>query len=322
MKNLDYQCYLDAVSEQRHHQEEWLVRGYAPRGFYLKDHCLIKAQGIYHLFHIAGAPNVSCCLPGNELWFGHATTRDFVRWETHEPCLYISPESWDNGHVFAPYVISHDRRYWMFYTGCTHENTQRIGLAVSDDLFHWQKLSSHPIIRPELYDWAYCPTSKGAACRDPHVMRAGEEFLLYYTAVTTEGHGCVALASSTDLLNWNDRGPCYRNPDARHCESSNVQRAGNKYFLFFGGHFESWSYVESDDPYNWPAQEQKSLGRGITAMEVIKRAEERWLVSFFRLGRGHDPSGFRLFLGEIDWGEAAPRIRQVTTEEELRRFVP
>jgi hypothetical protein len=75
--NLDYDCYLDSVEAHRNHQEEWLRSGYAPRGFYLKDCCLLKVGDTYHLFHIAGTPGVNCCLPGNEIWFGHATTPSF-----------------------------------------------------------------------------------------------------------------------------------------------------------------------------------------------------------------------------------------------------
>ena len=105
--NPDYQCYLDAVARQRAHQEDWLKVGYAPLGFYLKDFCLHEVGGTWHLYHIAGTPGVSCCLPGNEIWFGHATTKDFVTWETHEPCFFIDPQGWDHGHVFAPLPPSH-----------------------------------------------------------------------------------------------------------------------------------------------------------------------------------------------------------------------
>ena len=114
IKNLDYLCYTEAVEKQRAYQEDWLKNGYAPKGFYLKDFCLIKKGEYFHLFHIAGTPGVSCCLPGNELWFGHASTKNFTRWETHEPCFYVDINSWDSGHVFAPFVIQAFEKYWLF----------------------------------------------------------------------------------------------------------------------------------------------------------------------------------------------------------------
>jgi len=233
IKNLDYLCYTEAVEKQRIHQEDWLKNGYAPKGFYLKDFCLIKKGDEFHLFHIAGTPGVSCCLSGNELWFGHATTKNFVNWETHEPCFYININSWDSGHVFAPYVIQALGKYWLFYTGVTNENNQRIGAAVSDDLFYWQRISNKPLIRPEEYPWAYCPTEEGAPCRDPHVCRWSNEYSLYYTAVTKEGKGCIARASSKNLLDWTDQGPVFISHKLIHPESSNVQQLKSKYLLFF-----------------------------------------------------------------------------------------
>lgn len=321
IRNLDYECYLDAVTRQRDHQEDWLRVGYAPSGFYLKDFCVIKKDEEYHLFHIAGVPNVSCCLPGNETWFGHATTKDFLTWQTHEPCFYIDPTSWDNGHVFAPFVIEKSGAYWMFYTGVALDNTQRIGVAVSQDLFHWSRVSDRPIIRPEEYDWAFCPTSKGAACRDPHVMKHGEDYWLYYTAVTKKGRACVARAISKNLVDWQDAGPAYLEKDLTHPESSNVQEWQGKYLLFFGGHIESWSCVISDNPAYWSAQERIPIGKGLTAMEVLARTGERWLVSYFRMGLGHRSDGFRMFLGYIDWASTQLSIQQISSEEQLFEFV-
>lgn len=314
IRNLDYECYLDAAKRHAGYQEEWLKTGYAPRGYYLKDFCLIREGDTWHLFHIAGTPGVSCCLPGNEIWFGHAATTDFCTWTTHLPCFYIDPGGWDCGHVFAPYVIEHGGKYWMFYTGCSIENTQRIGVAVSNDLFTWERASPRPVIRPEKYPWAFCPTENGAPCRDPHVARVGGEFFMYYTAVTKEGRACVARAVSTNLLEWTDCGPAYLAPSLAHCESSNMQRLGDTYLLFFGGHYEYWSYVVSDNPQHWPEQEPLPLKKGVTAMEVIATKDTRWLVAYFKL------RNMRLFLGVIDWSDSTPAINEIASPERLADF--
>ena len=42
--NLDYDCFVAAKKAQHEHQEDWLKTGYAPKGFYLKDFCLIRAE--------------------------------------------------------------------------------------------------------------------------------------------------------------------------------------------------------------------------------------------------------------------------------------
>ncbi|NLG28200.1 MAG: family 43 glycosylhydrolase, partial [Chloroflexi bacterium] len=244
----------------------------------------------------------------------HATTADFCTWTTHVPCFYIDPQGWDCGHVFAPYVIEESGRFWMFYTGASIDNTQRIGVAVSDDLFAWKRASVGPVIRPEEYGWAFCPTTRGAACRDPHVVRVGDEYLMYYTAVTKEGRGCVALAASHDLMAWNDRGPAYTAPGLGHCESSNMQQRDGEYVLFFGGHYEYWSYVTADNPYGWPAQDPKPIQKGITAMEVIHKDGSKWLVAYFK------KYSMRMFLGILDWTTAEPSIKEIATRRDLEAF--
>lgn len=311
--NMDYQCYLDATTRQRQHQEDWLKVGYAPPGFYLKDFCLHEVNGTWHLYHIAGTPGVSCGLPGNELFFGHATTRDFRTWETHEACFFIDGRGWDHGHVFAPYVLSHGGRHWMFYTGVATDNTQRIGAATSTDLFHWERASDRPVIRPEEFPWAFCPTSGGAACRDAHVIPHDGGFQLYYTAVQKNGHGCVARAASRDLLHWRDEGIAYGFSAWNQCESSNVQRHGNDWLLFFGGH-HAWSYVVADNPLRWPDVAPTPLRADITGMEVIRRAGDRWLVAYFGLDY------YRLLVGVLDWSAAKPTIAQITDAAGLREF--
>ena len=296
-KNLDYEFYLDAIKQHSGYQEDWLRTGYAPQGYYLKDFCLIKEKGLWHLFHIAGTPGVSCAVPGNEIFFGHATTKDFKTWTTHVPCFYIDPEGWDCGHVFAPNVVKSGGRFWMYYAGIAMDNTQRIGVAVSDDLFTWKRAAKRPVIAPEKYGWAFCPTTRGSACRDPHVCRIGDEWAMYYTAVTKEGRGCVGCATSRDMVRWKDRGVAYAAPGLAHCESSNVQKLGDKYLLFFGGHYEYWSYVVSDNPWRWPDQDPVPLIKGVTAMEVVSRKGKVWTVAYFRF------DAFRLFLATIDWNE-------------------
>lgn len=314
IRNLDFECYFDAVTKHKNHQEDWLRKGYAPNGFYLKDFCILKLGESYHLFHIAGTPGVSCCLPGNEIWFGHGVTRDFREWQTLEPCFYIRPGQWDEGHVFAPYVLAREDGFRMFYTGCSLDNTQRIGVAFSKDLNHWERTTDSPIIRPEEYEWAFCPTKRGSACRDPHVCQWDDEYNLYYTAVTKAGQACVARASSRNLIDWEDCGPAYVSSGLAHCESSNVQEQNGRYLLFFGGHHEYWSYVVSDNPFHWDYQAPVPLKKGITAMEVIRKKGQKWLVAYFKF------RNYRMFLGMVDWSKKRPAIREIKSGEELVDF--
>ncbi|HEX9970809.1 MAG TPA: hypothetical protein VGD14_01950, partial [bacterium] len=179
---------------------------------------------------------------------------------------------------------------------------------------HWERVGKNPLICPEQYDWAFCPTTGGASCRDPHVCQFGDEFSMYYTAVTREGKACVARAVSKDLINWIDKGPVYTYKNLTHSESTNVQELNGKYLLFFGGHIEFWSYVVSDNPFNWQPQEPIPLGRRITAMEVVRRNDPLWLVAYFTF------DSYRLYLGIIDWSMKNPMIQQVLDRTEIKIF--
>jgi hypothetical protein len=137
---------------------------------------------------------------------------------------------------------------------------------------------------------------------------------MYYTAVTSDGRGCVARAISADLATWRDAGVAYRFGGLNHCESSNMQPQGNRYLLFFGGHHQYWSYVVSDNPYVWPDQQPQPLAYRITAMEVIRRADDRWLVSYFKF------DSLRMYLGVIDWSSPTPEIAPITDPAELAPF--
>jgi hypothetical protein len=181
-------------------------------------------------------------------------------------------------------------------------------------LFRWERASDRPVIRPEEYAWAFCPTSGGAACRDPHVWHDGARWQMYYTALLRDGRAAVARASSTDLLAWRDEGVAYAFSGRNQCESSNVQRLDDgRWLLFFGGN-HAWSYVAGDNPRRWPDVAPTALHADITGMEVIARKGPRWLVAYFGLRY------YRLLVGVLDWSAAQPTIVQVTKAEELREF--
>ncbi len=154
----------------------------------------------------------------------------------------------------------------------------------------------------------------GSACRDPHVCKWDGEYSMYYTAVTKQGKACVARATSIDLINWIDAGPAFISSTLAHCESTNVQEHEGKFMLFFGGHYEYWSYVISDSPYVWPNQKPIPLKKGVTAMEVIRRERSRWLVAYFKF------ECYRLFLGIIDWSHTSPTIHEIKAADRLEEF--
>ena len=94
-------------------------------------------EGLYHLFHLV--------LPNHD-FIAHAVSTDAINWRRVNNALFIGdPGSWDDLMLWTMAVSPdpHQPGRWrMFYTGLSRREQgkiQRIGLAVSDDLFHWHK---------------------------------------------------------------------------------------------------------------------------------------------------------------------------------------
>lgn len=95
----------------------------------------------------------------------------------------------------------------MFYTGlCRMESgrIQRVGMAVSDDLFNWRKIDDHlwPLaVEGPWYEEGLDEGRHWVSFRDPYYRRVGDEGWLLAAARTADGpvnrRGCVYLARET-----------------------------------------------------------------------------------------------------------------------------
>ena len=88
---------------------------------------------------------------------GHATSPDLIHWEPEPEILpKLPPPAWESAMGGnAPYVFAWDDRYWLFYsryqqinTSGSYRDQQQIGLAISDDLFTWERTRAIPSCIP------------------------------------------------------------------------------------------------------------------------------------------------------------------------------
>ena len=123
------------------------------------------------------------------------------------------PGSWDDLATWTGSVIEHDGRWHMLYTGINRSDdglVQRIGLAVSDDLIHWEKHPSNPVLEadPRWYDLLDPTRWRDQSWRDPgcSARPATSFFHVLITARSrngaADGAGVVAHARSLDLVDW------------------------------------------------------------------------------------------------------------------------
>ena len=160
---------------------------------------VLKVGDTYHLFHLV--------LP-NHAYIAHGTSVDGLNWTRVPNAVFVGdPGSWDDDMLWTMHVSPdpHKQGRWrMFYTGlCRKESgrIQRIGLAVSDDLYTWRKVSdgSWPMaVQGPHYESRLDEGRHWVSFRDPYYCRVGEEGWLLVTARVPTGpvnrRGCVFLA--------------------------------------------------------------------------------------------------------------------------------
>jgi len=161
--------------------------------WYINDHCLVKGPDRkYHLFGITHEKEM---VPPAwlEREFAHASSAGLfqVPWQKH-PTVVKFDEKLGEDHVWAPHVIEKDGSYYMFYAGGGGSENSMINLAVSKDLFHWERPAVNPLFR-DFFD-----------ARDPMVLKVGDEYLMYYckTFSKKDFRSTVALRRSRDLIHW------------------------------------------------------------------------------------------------------------------------
>jgi predicted GH43/DUF377 family glycosyl hydrolase len=195
-------------------------------GYEVKDHALIRADGVYHLFYLRGIFGEAA------IDIGHATSLDLVHWDRHDPILYNGPGEWDGHAIWAPQIIEHPNgSYVMYYTGVSRFGTQQTGVAFSNDLWTWSKLP-WPVCHPDP-SWALWKEGTWAHGRDPFVFEYEGRYYQLLTAKTKTNRGAISCAVSDDFFTWEDIGPLYTHTNWHVMESVQCFERNNKWYLFY-----------------------------------------------------------------------------------------
>ena len=174
---------------------------YTGKGFKyseLGDIDIIKHGAFYHLFHLI--------LPNHD-YIAHAVSRDGFIWRRVKNALYIGePGDWDDDMLWTMHVTTDpdiEGQWRMFYTGLSRKENgriQRIGLATSSDLFHWEKVRTpgYPLsLNTPVYETAISESRLWVSCRDPFFYMEEDQRLLLVSARVSHGpnirRGCVGM---------------------------------------------------------------------------------------------------------------------------------
>jgi beta-fructofuranosidase len=207
----------------------------------------------YHMFYLQA--DRALLNPDLRHWnvsIGHAVSQDLRQWTILPDALRPSERSgdFDDNTTWTGSIIHHDGCWYLFYTGSMRADkglVQRIGMATSNDLIHWEKAAHNPLIvaDPQWYELLDLNLWHDQAWRDPHVVRDPQngEFHAFITARVNygakDGRGVIAHAVSRDLLQWQVQPPVTTPGDFGQMEVPQLLHIGSLYYLLFstgGGH--------------------------------------------------------------------------------------
>jgi beta-fructofuranosidase len=175
----------------------------------------------YHLFFLKASRALGD--PDRRHWratIGHAVSPDLRTWtEVEDALVPADPPAWDDLATWTGCVVRGDDQRWrMFYTGVDRASgglTQRIGVALSDDLYTWRRVGDGPLLEaePRWYEKRAAGSWPDEAWRDPWVLPdpTGDGWHMLITARSRHGapdqRGVVGHARSADLDTWASEPP-------------------------------------------------------------------------------------------------------------------
>jgi predicted amidohydrolase len=274
---------------------------------YNNDHAIIF--GPDKLFHKIGILNITGGSHAEEDQFDHITSPELLKtnWKHHDYALTIDERRGEKD-LMAPHIVEKDGTYYMFYASYDEHETNngriplgQIYLATSNDLFHWTRHPTYPIIGPN-----------APFARDPMVRfdEDRNQWVMYYTVNDTQWHSTVAYRTSKDLIHWSTdikyaliaekrRGSAYT-------ESPFVVKYRGYYYLFVTSWpigYHTTRVFRSRDPYHFTLDQQVAT-LDCHAAEIIEH-QGQWYITHC----GSEAHG--LHVATLQWAPASLRVSVV-----------
>lgn len=200
--------------------------------------------------------------------------------------------NWEERNVLNPSAVVKDGNVYLLYRAQDSSGTSRIGMAVSADGLHFEKLPE-PVLFPDrdsmkVFEWNYKKTGEtqnSETCyfcyfdgvEDPRIVESDDgTYFMTYTAYDGKT-ARLSLASSRDLKTWKKHGLVFNHEKYKDRWSKSgaiiakqvgekiiATKIGGKYWMYFGDTDLFLAY--SDNLIDWTIAENEENQKLISVM--------------------------------------------------------
>jgi beta-fructofuranosidase len=206
-------------------------------GNYIGDSWYYVEQEIIHCFYLTCPQTIE----RHTAWdIGHATSTDLVNWQIRELAVKKgNPGAYDGICPATGSVIRFQDHYWMAYTGNWNGPVPSVALAVSKDLYRWEKCAWNPVTRlePKYYETRGTEPRNWPHWRDPFVF-AHDGYVYHYVCARRKSgapntRGTLGLARTPNMREWEVLPPPVVDPLVGELEVPQVYQSGKRCYLLF-----------------------------------------------------------------------------------------
>lgn len=195
---------------------------------------ILKENNLYKMYFTAYANQY------DQWYIGIATSLDGINWSKKSNPILLSGTGWEF-QISSNFILKHNSKYYLYYSGRDGTNNWKIGLAISSDGINFTKYSGNPILEND-FPW------EGTGIFNPTIFKENDTYKMIYMDAQGSGFG---LAYSTDGINWtkDPANPIFRRENTTNGWGSNniaypsVVKVNNDFRVYYSGAKNSYNPI-------------------------------------------------------------------------------